>query len=362
MNNSVCRWGHPLDQKKQAATTAAVELGADIILLNAPMAPGVDKQLKAALKTRTAKRQKAVVILVTAGGSADVAYRAGRALQIAYSGNITACVAGWCKSAGTLLAIGAKELIVGPDGELGPLDVQLVKKDAIGDRDSGLIMNAALENLRGEAFKFFEQYMIDIIAHSQSAVTFRTAAEIAADLTAGLMAPVFDKIDPARLGADARAMSIGGEYAKRLNMVANNLRGSDALNMILNGYPTHSFVIDIIEASMLFTRVNPLAGTLSTLVDLLGNDALIPVDQPNLCYLDEAEGGEADGRDPEAGPPAKGENERPEGSVGSAAPENIPGDIPASAGKARARSRRGSRSRVGRQVTEESSSEASVSS
>lgn len=310
---------------KAAATDLAEEVGADVILLNGQMVPGMEATLKTVLSSRTERREKVIVILVTPGGLADVAYRCARALQLAYS-EITCCISGWCKSAGTLLAIGAHHLVMGADGELGPLDVQITKKDAIGDRDSGLIMNAALDSLRGEAFGFFEKYMIDIIARSQNAVTFRTAAEIAAELTIGMMAPVFDKIDPARLGADTRAMNIGGEYAKRLNLVAGNLRSNESLNMILNGYPSHSFVIDFLEASVLFTRVKPLEGKLEALVGLLGDFAKVPQDKAGICYLDhdddadEDDDGAGDADGPEGEAPDAASDGAAEGGVDNAGP------------------------------------------
>jgi ClpP class serine protease len=40
-------------------------------------------------------------------------------------------VSGYCKSAGTLIALGANELAFGEHGELGPLDVQIAKRDEV---------------------------------------------------------------------------------------------------------------------------------------------------------------------------------------------------------------------------------------
>ena len=52
-------------------------------------------------------------------------------------------IAGACKSAATLFAIGAKELIFCPFGELGPLDIQFRKEDKIMEYRSGLDINEA---------------------------------------------------------------------------------------------------------------------------------------------------------------------------------------------------------------------------
>lgn len=275
-------------------TAIADELNADILLLNASMDGGVDEQVRQQLMSRNYKRDNLVVIVVTPGGSADVAYRTSLVLQSAYS-HITICVAGWCKSAGTLLAISGHELVIGPRGELGPLDVQIAKRDDLaGDRDSGLVLNEAIAKLRDESFGIFENYMIRLIANSQNAITFRTAADIASQMTIGLMAPVFDKIDPLRLGADARAMNIGQQYALRLNVKSGNLKGNEALNMLLNGYPCHSFVIEFDEAQRLFTNVKLLEGRLGDVVEGLKDVALVPSNMSVIGYVDGEKNAAAD--------------------------------------------------------------------
>ncbi len=275
---------------RKAISSASEELQADLILLNAPMRSGLEDSLRNEISGRSDRAKSVVLILVTTGGLADEAYRCARMLQSSYE-NVTICVAGWCKSAGTLLAIGGHSLIMGPRGELGPLDVQITKRDELFDRDSGLISNAALDRLREESFQFFEQFMLQIIARSQNTITFRTAADISADVTAGLMVPIFDKLDPLRLGADSRAMEIGSAYATRLNIGSKNLKGTEALNMLLNGYPSHSFVIDYKEAEMLFTCVKPLEGSLANVIDALGDLAIAPRDEALVLYLDGADHG-----------------------------------------------------------------------
>lgn len=267
--------------------TAAIEdFDADLMLLNAPMSSGLSEKVRALLDEQGELRTNLVLVLVTSGGLADEAYRVGRQLQEKYE-KVSVCISGWCKSAGTLLAIAGHELIMGPRGELGPLDVQIAKRDELFDRDSGLISNAALDRLREESFQTFEQFMLQIIARSQNAITFRTAADVAAEVTVGVMKPVFDKIDPLQLGTDARAMEIGSAYAIRLNLEADNLRSVEALNMLVNGYPSHSFVIDYGEASVLFTTVKPLVDNLALVVNALGDHALVPKDEPIVCFLND---------------------------------------------------------------------------
>ena len=91
-------------------------------------------RVQSLIKQRTAK-SKLILMLATRGGSADAAYVIARTLQNAYcrkdnktdisSSNFTIFVPTYCKSAGTLLTIGADALVMAPEAELGPIDVQL---------------------------------------------------------------------------------------------------------------------------------------------------------------------------------------------------------------------------------------------
>ena len=302
----------------------AVFYEADILVINSGMDAGLSDKVRNLISELDETSKNVVLVLITSGGLADEAYRCGRLLQQTYN-KITVCIFGWCKSAGTLLALAGNMIVMGPKGELGPLDVQLMKRDELFDRDSGLISNAALDRLREEAFQTFEEVMLKIIARSNNAITFRTAAEVAAEITVGVMSPVFDKIDPMRLGTDARAMDIGAAYATRLNIHGGNLRGNEALNMLLNGYPSHSFVIDLMEAQNLFNNVQPLCDKMIGLAEALGAIGVIPLDDPLVCFLndtDENEENDDDASGKETGPRsekrAETANDKP-GDEGTAA-------------------------------------------
>ena len=96
-------------------------------------------------------RKHCVLILTTSGGDADAAYLMARYLRRSYE-KVTICVFGYCKSAGTLLALGAHEIVMGERGELGPLDVQVSTKDEMFPSRSGLEIFASLEVLKAHAF------------------------------------------------------------------------------------------------------------------------------------------------------------------------------------------------------------------
>jgi len=97
------------------------------MLFNATMERGADRRFIKQCGKRKG-RDNVLCIVVTNDGDADTAYRAARCLQSRYE-RVTVLVSGMCKSAGTLLALGAHDLVFSQYGELGPLDVQLMKAD-----------------------------------------------------------------------------------------------------------------------------------------------------------------------------------------------------------------------------------------
>jgi Serine dehydrogenase proteinase len=264
----------------QLSNAIAKQDDCDLIVFNFGIDPGFYQHFYRFLGKRKTKRTNLLLFLTTEGGTADCAYRIGRWLQDAYgvNGKITIVVAGWCKSAGTLICIAAHKLLIADTGELGPLDVQIAKADEIWERSSGLVVEAAFQKLQQESFKLFFNHLMDI-KEEAGRITFKTAADIAAQLAIGQTSDIFAKIDPLTVGEDYRSNLIAEQYAIRLNLVSNNLVQSsrvDALDMLLRGYPSHGFVIDREEASRLFTDVAAPAGKIAELAQILGRDVMLP--------------------------------------------------------------------------------------
>ena len=114
---------------EQVVSSVAEQLDADVIHYNGPVQRHADTQLIQECITRR-RRKNILLLLVTTGGDADPAYRIARCLQTKYE-RFFLYVSGYCKSAGTLVATGAHELVISDHGELGPLDVQMSKKDEL---------------------------------------------------------------------------------------------------------------------------------------------------------------------------------------------------------------------------------------
>jgi len=210
-------------------------------------------QLSNTLEDTHDKKEKVCLILATHGGNPDAGYRIARALSHYYK-TIEILIPDMCKSAGTLLCVGANKLIIGDRGELGPLDIQLSKPDEMFENMSGLDIIKALNALESQVLQSFRTYLVDI--RSGFRLKTKIAADMAVKLTDGFIAPIAAKIDPLTLGEHQRAMQIAYDYGIRLNNTSKALK-SDALGRLIGDYPSHGFVIDRKEAAELFNDVQP---------------------------------------------------------------------------------------------------------
>ena len=223
------------------------------------------------------KSDGVVLILCTPGGDPDAAYKIGRYLQSKYT-SFKLFVPGYCKSAGTLLAIAADEIVFSPYGELGPLDVQMTRTDNIANLESGLNISEAFLTLENRARNTFHDLIAEITGMSGGIVSFQTASRSASEIVGALYGPIFAHIEPEDVGSRARAMRIGEDYGTRLNQEFNNLR-PDALIHLSQSYTSHGFVIDLREAAALFHNVRESSESEKTLVQQLGERCRIPSQQ-----------------------------------------------------------------------------------
>lgn len=199
-------------------------------------------------------RKNAFLLLESSGGDAHAGYRIARAIRHHYKGGeFVVFLPGRCKSAATLVCIGASALVIGDTGELGPLDVQVNNPSEVFGSNSGLDLLKALTHIRQSAYDCFRDNLIEI---RDLGLSTKIASDIASQLAVGLHSPIFGQIDPIRLGEIQRQMEIAVQYGTRLNKYSSNLvNGEQSLNQLVTAYPSHSFVIDRKEARDIFKRV-----------------------------------------------------------------------------------------------------------
>ena len=300
-----------MDPIASAAKAVSEESDSDVFLYNGTIKRGAD--LTVIQGMHEAKRQKyATLILVTSGGDPHAAYKIARYAQSHYEA-YTVLVPGMCKSAGTLIAVGANCIAFASYGELGPIDIQTIKTDNLAERQSGLTITESIDHLTQSALLMHGGVFAAIMNDTDAVISFKTAAQAAAELVTGLYTPIFSQIDPMEVGEKARSMRIASDYGKRLNACSRNLK-SGALNNLTRTYPSHSFVIDMQEAGGLFSNIRPLTEREQILVDCLENSARHEIrgasDEPIfVCLSDAASEGEEDDKPTDGAASARGNGE-----------------------------------------------------
>lgn len=223
--------------------------------------------------------EKCTVFLTTYGGDPHAAFRIARCLRHHYK-DVRLAVPSFCKSAGTLIAIGANELAIGDLGELGPLDLQVTKPSDVMERGSGLDYMQGLQVALMHAHQAFALFME--VRRGGIRLPTRQAGELATKMATGIVAPLYAQIDPNRIGEMQRAIQIAKEYGVRLDEYSKNLK-PEALEKMVADYPSHSFVIDRKEAKTLFNRVNPMSPLEVQLIDTLWSRFAMQDELLHIC-------------------------------------------------------------------------------
>src|SRR5258708_3031009 len=148
----------PDEAKKQLLeifTTFESEQEADVFVISGTLSRTLADEVSDAIESIENLHTNVAVFLCTNGGDADAAYIIAKAFKGHYE-RFSLYVCGLCKSAGTLLALGATEIVMSERGEFGPLDVQLQREDNIALYSSGLDLSHTLAALSEQAFDIFE--------------------------------------------------------------------------------------------------------------------------------------------------------------------------------------------------------------
>jgi hypothetical protein len=234
----------------------------DVIAYLGPIARPFDDEFISLCDERGPLRKNLILILSTLGGDTDAAYRIARCIQrrwgllpagahYGHLPNVSVFVDTVCASAGTLLALGATKLIMSDNAELRPLDIQPRKSDDASDQDIGLTADQAMDILERRFKGLFKEYR-DQLKPGGELDSTRAAVEMASSVTTGLLATVYDQLDPGKFAATERQMQTVAAYGERL--AKYNLKPG-ALARLLTSYPSPRFIIDRSEAEELFHQV-----------------------------------------------------------------------------------------------------------
>lgn len=250
----------------------ANEYDANIFAVSGPLEPPAEDKLAQACDRIRRRRRNALLILSTFGGQPETAYRIARQLHRSYRGNpagetgrrgeLIVFVRDFCKSAGTMLALGADRLVMSASAELGLIDVQVPKEAGGGEWTSVLTPSQAFAELQFQASDHFRRFVRAIHDDLAANISVEASAGLAARMTADLLGRIYGQIDPIRLGEFERSAQITLEYGQRLQM--DNAKPG-AIDRLIYDYPSHGFVIDREEAGDLFERVDPPSEALERL-------------------------------------------------------------------------------------------------
>jgi len=192
------------------------------------------------------------ILVDSPGGEAEVAYRIAKLLQ-RQCGEFTAIVPRVAKSAATLMVLGAEQIILGDDADLGPLDAQYRDFDVAEDVVSALDTVQAVEQLEENA----AQVAVNMLENLQVATRkkynslIRHALHFSADVTR----PLFQGVDAVRYTREARVLKEAQDYAERLLRARFPKKGHarKIAEALVRNCPCHGFVIDLDEAKHLTT-------------------------------------------------------------------------------------------------------------
>ncbi len=177
----------------------------------------------------------------------------------------------------------------------------------------------ALTALHEKALLAFEHFFIQTSVHSGGRISVRTASHIATELTKALFGPISQQVDPLHVGEAFRSMTIAKAYGERLIEKGKNL-STEKLDELISEYPSHSFVIDRLEAGKIFKNVREANDCEQALLDFWGSMAISPTRNPYVKFLSDEV------------PEAKKDDDNPESSLGGQPPigpateagENVP--------------------------------------
>lgn len=176
-------------------------------------------------------------------------------------------------SGATMIALGSARLVMAETAELGPLDPQVSSKRRerffSSERQSPLEAFQSVRYLREFSLESIDAVMLFLL---DKRVTHKLALEAAAKVSADLVRPILERIEPFDLGAFALDSRVAIEYCSRIARPGNGAKQAQRNvnpRALVENYPAHEFVIDSEEAESLGFAVSSPAPEIDALFDTL---------------------------------------------------------------------------------------------
>jgi len=193
------------------------------------------------------------IVINSGGGDSATAYQVIELLRL-HTKTLNACVPFYAKSAATLMCLGADTIVLDEVAQLGPLDTQ-VRESRKGDppgQGSALNPFKSLEELR--------KYSVEALDLAVKVILRRSGMKMddcithAIDFVRVTSGSLFSQVQAERLGQYSRALAEGQDYGERLLDRYSDMdeeQRATALERLVYGYPSHSYVVDHYELSNL---------------------------------------------------------------------------------------------------------------
>ncbi|NCD00685.1 hypothetical protein EOL94_01165 [bacterium] len=229
------------------------------------------------------------IILQTPGGDIDASFLITKILRNRAK-KINIIVPLYAKSAGTLMCMGADEIILTDLSELGPLDTQIFEQKDGGQVRYTSALNGfkALEQTQMHAVETMDVATKLILARSRMKIF--EAIQLAIEFSAQTSGKLYSNLNPEKIGEYARALEIGEKYGIIIltrYMGWPNELAENTVRTLVKQYPSHGFIIDFEELSALKLPAKKVGDDiLDSVLDIREN--LLKIDQ-NIIELFEIE-------------------------------------------------------------------------
>jgi hypothetical protein len=163
------------------------------------------------------------LFLVSPGGLVDPALKIAKLCRAHAKSKFSVIVPHYAKSAATLLALGADELVMGPPSELGPIDPRITVKDNYGRQ-----VNVSATAIR-DALKVIEEFCGD---SPERALKYM---------------PLIESINLDTLGEYERALAASKQYAEELlkgsRLITDSSKTPEVVSKLADKYRSHGYPI-----------------------------------------------------------------------------------------------------------------------
>lgn len=267
------------------------------------MLDGQVSKLLIQAKQALAKGQPIALVIDSPGGLGVEAFRIASSLR-RHCGGFTAVVPRSAKSAATLLALGASEILMAPDAELGPLDAQYVDMEREQPL-SALDEVHSLDRLNAAALDAIDETTLFLVMRSGKKVA--TILPVVMRYVSDLMRPLMENLDVVHYTNVSRTLKVAEEYAIRLlTPIHGSPKAEEIAAHLVEHYPEHGFAIYPEEARDIGLQVSAprgdLVDTLETIARFGGTTvALGPIIELEKAEDEDDAGDSTEGHDSDGG-------------------------------------------------------------